>query len=87
MCGFWGTDLKKIKIPWSVEFLGTKCFYGCESLSEVIFDGHVDVIEEDAFHNCPVKYVEVGCGVNVNYAFPTECRIKDNERYLVNKIY
>jgi hypothetical protein len=67
--------LKSIRIPKSVEFLGSNCFNISESLVEVIFTGNPRVAP-GAFDNCPLKSVKVPVGMQVDYSFPEDCKIE-----------
>jgi hypothetical protein len=68
------TNLKLIQITSSVKFIGQFCFFSCPSLREVIFEGNVEIIEEEAFRKCPLTCVKIPHGVKVNCEFPIGCR-------------
>jgi hypothetical protein len=47
-------DLTKVVIPASVEVIGEKCFLSCSHLGEVVYEGEVASIAENAFSRCPL---------------------------------
>jgi hypothetical protein len=50
---FFGCDLRRMVIPASVEVIGEKCFSRCSSLCEVVYEGQVATVAENAFSGCP----------------------------------
>jgi hypothetical protein len=59
-----GCPIKRIVLPASLEIVGERCFYGCRSLSEVIFaeGSHVTRLEKECFSGdyqsgCPIERI------------------------------
>jgi hypothetical protein len=73
--GYTLSGLKMIRIPSSVDIIGRHYFFQCRSLYEVILEWKVEVIESDAFLNCPLRCVKIPHGVKLNHQFPIGCRI------------
>lgn len=48
-------NLRCISLPKNVREIGTQCFYGCESLEEVINLGEIEKICEETFCGCNIK--------------------------------
>lgn len=48
---FYGSGLKQIVLPSTVEFIGEKCFYGCRELSEIKLPEGLKYIGADAFRD------------------------------------
>jgi hypothetical protein len=72
------SSIKTTRIPSCVENIGTKCFYGCKSLSEMTFGGSPSFGEE-LFNECPLKHVNVKKGLVLEYDFPESCVVVEIE--------
>ena len=46
-------NLQHIIFPESLQFIGGKCFSGCEKLERLYIPSTIDFVEKDAFENCP----------------------------------
>jgi hypothetical protein len=55
------TDISRFVVPKIVEVLGEKCFYRCESLSEIIFeeDSELTRVEKFAFYSCAAESIRI----------------------------
>lgn len=60
------TDIKKIKIPESINRIGVAAFKNCTGLTEVIIENGVTIIDNSAFYNCS-KLQKLDLGNNVTY--------------------
>jgi hypothetical protein len=49
---FWRSCLARIRIPASVRVIEERCFDGCWRLYEVVYEGRVPEIGENAFNGC-----------------------------------
>ena len=49
---FQGSNFKTIKCPETLESIGSKAFYNCESLRQIYIPENVQYIAEDAFEGC-----------------------------------
>jgi hypothetical protein len=58
---FGNCGMKSIEIPNQVEKIGDRCFYKCESLSEVRFQlySHLKEMGEFVFEDCQVRKIEI----------------------------
>jgi hypothetical protein len=58
---FYCTALKKLQIPWSVEFIGKNCFSICKSLCEITFESRSSLKEigDFAFFETNFKRIEL----------------------------
>ena len=49
---FWGTDIKEVILPSTVQKIDFQAFYGCEELKTVILNKGLQVIDMSAFEDC-----------------------------------
>ena len=68
--------LRKVVIPDSVKTIGRASFFGCPSLTDVIFGADVDTIRSGAFENTPIR----------NVIFPDSIRYIGSSAFLGHNI-
>jgi hypothetical protein len=73
---FYGSSLRSILIPKSVETMGLLCFYDCKSLREVTFEGRLKT-GWDIFEGCLLFAVRVPFGTGLSrFHLPKDCWIE-----------